>query len=361
MKKNIFLLVAFLQVIVLNTSYAQTADITASSLNICAGANITFTDNSTGPNAITQWNWDFDGVVPASITQGPHTVTFPTAGTFTITLDIVDANGNTDNTNIQVTVDACNLAAGFAFKNNICAGDCITFTDTSSGNPVAWTWSFDGGGVPNSSNLKNPGEVCFPTPGAYNIQLTVVNLQGQANSVSNTLTVNVLPTVAVLAKDTIIELPGSVDLLATTTGGVDFEWTPSEFVSEPTELNTFAKPHETTEYVITTTDANDCMATDTMKVYVNFQPGIGVPTAFSPNGDGLNDLLVVEGPALEQMTFRVYNRYGQLIFETDKQKNGWDGNYRGKPENPGVFLWTLEYRFNSGKSGKLTGNTTLVR
>ncbi len=361
MKKNIFLLAALLQVIVFNTGYAQTADIVASSMSICTGASIQFTDNSTGPNPITQWNWDFDGVAPSSITQGPHVIPFPNPGNYTITLDIVDNAGGTDNAQIQVEVLDCNLAAGFAFDDNICVGDCIRFTDTSSGNPITWMWSFDGGGVPNTSNLQDPGLVCFPTAGTYNIQLTVTDLQGSNSSVSNTLTVFANPTVDIPFMDTIIDLAGSADLVATTVGGTNFLWEPEEFVADPTELITFAKPQETTNYTVTATDPNGCFAIDSVDVYVNFQPGIGVPGAFSPNGDGLNDLLVVEGPGLELMTFKVYNRYGQLVFETSRQKNGWDGNFRGKPQKPGVFLWTLDYQFNTGKAGKLTGNTTLVR
>jgi len=61
------------------------------------------------------------------------------------------------------------------------------------------------------------------------------------------------------------------------------------------------------------------------------------------------------------MKFTVYNRYGQLVFQTDNQNNGWDGSFNGKPENPGVFVWTLEYTFLSYTTGSQKGNTTLIR
>jgi gliding motility-associated-like protein len=96
-------------------------------------------------------------------------------------------------------------------------------------------------------------------------------------------------------------------------------------------------------------------------VYLNFKPKIGIPSAFSPNGDGNNDVLAVEGQALDVCNLKVYNRYGIQIFESSNQKNGWDGNSKGRRESPGVYYWTLEYEFNTGKNGTLSGNTTLIR
>ena len=124
---------------------------------------------------------------------------------------------------------------------------------------------------------------------------------------------------------------------------------------------TFAAPFENTDYIVIHTDQNGCTAQDTVTVQVNFIEGIGVPTAFSPNGDGNNDVLYVLGFGIESMRFSVYNRYGQKVFETTDQNIGWDGTHHNKDVNQGVFTWVLEYNLLNGSGGILKGNTTLIR
>jgi gliding motility-associated-like protein len=103
---------------------------------------------------------------------------------------------------------------------------------------------------------------------------------------------------------------------------------------------------------------------------------VSVPNAFSPNSDGKNDVLKVltnvdsdnnyangfiEGGAIVEMNFEVYNRFGQLVFRTTDPHEGWDGNFKGKPMNPAVFVYKLDYRLINGLSATLNGNVTLYR
>ena len=96
-------------------------------------------------------------------------------------------------------------------------------------------------------------------------------------------------------------------------------------------------------------------------VYVNYREGIGIPTAFSPNNDGVNDILFVKGFGITSMNLVIYNRYGEVVFESNDQSIGWDGTFKERDENPGVFTWVLQYNLSSGKKGKQKGNTTLIR
>ena len=86
-----------------------------------------------------------------------------------------------------------------------------------------------------------------------------------------------------------------------------------------------------------------------------------VPTAFSPNNDGQNDLECVYGKCIESLLFSIYDRWGEKVFETTDQKQCWDGTYRGKPMNTGVFVYYLQATFDSGESVKKKGNIGLVR
>jgi gliding motility-associated-like protein len=88
---------------------------------------------------------------------------------------------------------------------------------------------------------------------------------------------------------------------------------------------------------------------------------IGVPNSFSPNDDSKNDVLFVNGLGITTMVFKVYNRYGQLVFESDDQNIGWDGKVNGEPLNPATFAWTLEYVLVNGQGGKMNGNVTLLK
>jgi gliding motility-associated-like protein len=88
---------------------------------------------------------------------------------------------------------------------------------------------------------------------------------------------------------------------------------------------------------------------------------IGVADAFSPNNDGVNDVLTVDGIGIAELTFKIYNRYGQLVFESNDQTIGWDGTFKNKPEPEGIYVWVFDYLLMSGENGTLTGNITLLR
>ncbi len=88
---------------------------------------------------------------------------------------------------------------------------------------------------------------------------------------------------------------------------------------------------------------------------------IGIADAFSPNNDGINDVITVDGIGIVEMTLKIYNRYGELIFESNDQSVGWDGTYKNQPEPEGVYVWIFNYQLMSGEKGQLTGNLTLMR
>jgi valyl-tRNA synthetase len=154
------------------------ASFNTSTLTICSGDSITFTDNSTGIN-ITNWNWTFPGGTPATAnTQGSHSVIFNTPGTYNINLSITDSVGTNDTT-IVITVTNCVSAAFTTSSNTICAGDSIIFTDgsTSTIGITFWQWNFDqasaGGVTPATGNNQGPNTVFYNTPGVYNVELIV--------------------------------------------------------------------------------------------------------------------------------------------------------------------------------------------
>lgn len=345
--------------IVVTACSAPVADFNVSNTNPCIGDAIDFTDNSVGTN-VSSWSWDFGGgATPnTSNVQNPTGIVFNTPGSYTITLTITDDNG-TDQTTQSITVIDCQTpVADFTFDTNICLGDCIDFTDASTGNPTTYAWDFGGGATPNTSTAANPSSICFNTIGNYTISLTVTNASG-TDVITYNLAVNDVPTI-VAAGDTVIDVGGTAVLEATSSAG-DLIWSPSNSLDcdDCTIVN--ASPETNTNYIVTIVDANGCTDQDTVSVIVNLIEGIGVPSAFSPDGVGMNDLLYVKGFGISSMEFKVYNRYGQKVFETTDQSIGWDGTVNGKPENQGVFVYVLKYSLINNQEGTLKGNVTLVR
>jgi gliding motility-associated-like protein len=113
------------------------------------------------------------------------------------------------------------------------------------------------------------------------------------------------------------------------------------------------------------TDTFGCFKTDTVTVFVTEriceEPYVYIPNAFTPNGDGNNDILYVRSEILETFTFRIYNRLGELLFETTNTQSGWDGKFKGEKCIPGVYDYYLEGKCNNKEYILKKGNITLIR
>ncbi|TVR76815.1 MAG: PKD domain-containing protein [Chitinophagaceae bacterium] len=120
---------------------------------------------------------------------------------------------------------------------------------------------------------------------------------------------------------------------------------------------------ETGEYEIClqANNDNDCPTEVCENILVIFEKAVGVPSAFTPNGDGVNDILYVRGYGFEELLFRVYNRWGERVFESTNQDIGWDGTYKGEPQEQEVYVYTVEVSYLDGSQQKLSGQVTLIR
>ncbi|MGB1102085.1 MAG: gliding motility-associated C-terminal domain-containing protein [Crocinitomicaceae bacterium] len=332
----------------LTVAGAPTVTGSASEMEICLGESVVFT----GSGAET-YTWD------GGVTDGvPFTPT--DLGEFTFEVTGANAEGCTDTDEVTITVIDCEpVFANFAFDNNLCVGDCITLNNLSEGPVATYEWTFGGAVDPDESSEASP-TVCFTTVGTFTISLTVTSESGLTSSISTTMTVNEIPNITV-QNDTIIDVGGEATLIVVAPSTGTYTWIPEDGLSCPDCEITEASPQNTTTYQVYYIDENGCSDQDSVKVWVNFAHGIGVPSGFSPNGDGVNDILFVKGFGIEALSFNIYNRYGELVFQSDNQNLGWDGTFKNRDENPGVFTWVLSYSMQDGSFGTLKGNTTLVR
>lgn len=320
----------------------------ATSTDVCFGESTTLT----GAGADT---YVWDGGIGNGIPFTPGAM-----GSTTYTVTGTNAFGCEGTASIIINVIDCEpVVPLFSMPERACVGDCFEITDESTGAVASWSWNFGGAATPGTSTEQNP-VICVTTAGAFTVELTTTSSTGAVSSVSHSVNVFDNP-VLVAVQDTIIDLGGSATLVGATFSTGSFEWVPSKDVDCPTCQITSANPAESTTYAVYFEDENGCTTSDTVMVLVNFVEGVGVPTAFSPNGDGYNDVLFIKGYALESVSLVVYNRYGEVVFETNDQNIGWDGTFKNREENPGVFTWALQYQFINGKSGSKKGNTTLIR
>ncbi len=325
---------------------------------ICYGDCIAVTNNS---QDATSYNWNFGGAATpnTSTTENP-TVCFNTNGNFHILLTASNSNGS-DTAGLTVTVNEC-LSPAFTVDNTIsCTNDCISFTDESTGNPTSWKWSFPGA-TPATSTQQNPSTVCYATPGVYDIKLTVGN-GGGSDSLTKTGYITILQSpIGTINKDTSIRLGGSAQLSAS--GGSSYQWTPPTGLSDSTDTipNPVATPSITTTYTVTITGVNGCTTQEQVVITVIQPQLVFVPNTFTPNGDGVNDIFkVYTAEPIASGDLRIFDRWGELLYETTDLTQGWDGTYKGKPMSMGVFVYWYHLVLEDGKNLTGKGDVTLLR
>lgn len=316
-------------------------------VTICSGQQTTL--NGSGGTA---YLWQPGNQATASYTVTPLTTT-------TYTLTVTDNIGCTAQDSVTVTVNTCTVPSSSfsASQNSICAGSCIDFTDNSTGTPTGWTWIFNGA-TPATSNVQNPLNICYNTPGTFTVTLIVSNAFGTDTSTS-AITVGAPPTADAGA---FVSIAIGNQTTLTATGGIgSYTWSPSTGLASPNSATTTASPTVTTTYTVTFTDANGCTDSDTVTVEVVEAYGIFVPSAFSPNNDGSNDQLFVYGAGIKTLEFAVYDRFGEKVFSSTSVNDGWDGTFRDKAMNGGIYAWYCTAEFYDGSVQTLHGDVTLMR
>lgn len=225
-----------------------------------------------------------------------------------------------------------------------------------------FTWS-------PSATLTNPNTlnpVAAPTATTPYILTVTDNSSGCPKPARDTVIVTVLPKVNAFAgRDTIIVAGQPLQLRAT--GGTSYIWSPSMGLNNPNIANPVAQLDgnvPVVTYKVVVSDQAGC--TDSAFITVNvfkIGPDILVPTGFTPNGDGRNDVFRPIYAGIDNIDyFRVYNRWGQLVYSNNQNNGqGWDGNIGGKPQNSGVYVWMVRGTDFNGKIHEKRGTVMLIR
>jgi gliding motility-associated-like protein len=191
--------------------------------------------------------------------------------------------------------------------------------------------------------------------------LTVTDNYGCNFSVVDSMTVTMMPQLVVFAgNDTNAILNRPHQLMAS--GGVNYVWSPAGPLNNPFIANPLATLSNDTYFTVTVTDAIGCIDDDDVFIKVYEGPMYYLPNAFTPNGDGLNDIFVPIPVGIQSTSyFRVFNRYGQLMFQTTEWMKGWDGTFKGKTAEPGTYVWMIKGVDKNGADIEMKGTVILLK
>jgi len=231
-------------------------------------------------------------------------------------------------------------------------------------NAFASAFNWSPGATLSNTQVLNPVSSPVITGDTYYI-LTSYEPNGCPKPGRDTVMVTMLPKVnAYAGRDTAIVVGQPLQLQAS--GGIGYFWYPSTGLNNPAINNPVAMHDgsvDSIRYWVQVTDAAGCVDSATLLVKIfKVNPQIFVPSAFTPNGDGLNDKLRPIAVGIEKIEFfRIYNRWGQLVFSTTTNMDGWDGTIGGKEQSTNTFVWMVKAIDYLGNPIVQKGTTTLIR
>lgn len=195
----------------------------------------------------------------------------------------------------------------------------------------------------------------------YIYTLTVTDDYGCNFSVTDQVEVRVQPPVPAFAGNDTTAVLGVAHQLFSS-GGSTYLWSPAGPLNSATAQNPLATLQADQKFVVRVTDFAGCIGYDTVFVKAYQGPAYYIPNAFSPNGDGLNDVFrPVPAGIVRTEWFRIFNRLGETIFENNEYMKGWDGTYKGKKQPIGAYVWVIKGLDRNGKSVEMKGTVMLVQ
>jgi len=307
------------------------------------GAQITNVTGGTSPYQFL-WSTDSTGTSVSGLTPNTY---------FVYT---TDSNNCKDTTSFTLQ-EPPPISSDSSVTNQICDNVCNgSIQLIVNGGTAPYTYNWD-----NGASTQNISGLCS---GNYDVTITDAN---GCTSYSSADVENrgYIPPIEAYSDQTQIFTGQTVTLHAQPSTNYQFTWSPIASLNNIHIENPSATPEETTTYLVTIHDENGCANTDTVTIFVMDytcgEPYIYVPNAFTPNGDGNNDILYVYGSVIDHFYFAIFDRWGELIFETTDIHKGWDGTYKGKPLDPAVFVYHLEATCINHLTFEKNGNITLIR
>ncbi len=356
----------------IDTRHSVTALFNATPDTFCLGLPTTFVNNSNttlgsgsalSPGGIIlPCAWDFGNGVTDTVWQPTYTYDAP--GNFTASLTVTDSIGCTSTITEHVYV--MQLSISSFTDTTLCISLPMPMTNTWSENPMMgiapqfiWTQS--------SPNLSDTSvQIPYLTGlGTFVDTLTVLlpGVPPDGCPIRDILTVHSVagrPITDMTASATII-LGNSIHLNAD--NEVIYYWRPDDgSLDNPNINDPIATPSVTTTYTVYGLDIYGCLDSASVVIYIDSTTPGGLPSAFTPNGDHVNDIFRPWGNKYSQLVeFRVYNRWGEEVYYTNTYGEGWDGKFHGVPQDIGNYFYSIVVSNPSGQNTIYKGSFVLIR
>jgi len=328
-----------------SVSVLQTPVVTISPANasICMGTSTTLT-----ASGATSYTWS-----PATALDNVNSAVVTASPTAFITYLVTGMNGSCVGKD-SVTIGIYTLPTVVVSADaTVCSGSS---TVLSAAGAVGYVWS------PATNPVS--GAVVSASPVATTVYM-VTGTDGNGCQDGATVVVNVNVPVQVITSPNVTVVSGLSTVISAGNAGVSYFWTGAPLSCDSCQ-NPTASPTVVTVYSVSMVDANGCSSSATVTVDVSFVCGaIFIPDAFSPNADGYNDVLFVYGVEHNcidpnSFTFQIFDRWGNMVFESFDPDQPWDGKYKGKELYNDVFVYRLVYAANQ-TNHSLKGNISLIK
>jgi gliding motility-associated-like protein len=316
---------------------------------ICKTDPVQLVINSNG----LQYQWTPVGSVDDATVQNPIAISGNT-DTYKVTARIGSCTATRD-----IDVTAVPYPVADAGDNaTICYNKSTVLHGSHDGSSFSWS---------PVSSLLNPNSlnpIAYP-PRTMEYVLTSLDTKGCPKPGRDTVLVTVLDKIVPTAtNDTLVVIGQPLQLNAE--GGVTYTWSPATGLNNPNFQNPvgiYGAEIDSVRYIVRVFNAAGCYDSTSVKVTVfKTNPYVFVPTAFTPNGDGLNDEIRPIAAGIQKINyFRIFNRWGQMVFNTTRNGQGWDGRIRGAMQGTNVYVWMVSAIDYTGKPLFLKGTVTLIR
>jgi gliding motility-associated-like protein len=359
---------------VINTSFGQNCSKTftmslqvmptpttefAHTVHPCGGM-VFFSDQSLAE--IVAWNWDFGASGTSTVSNPVHF--FPTSGSQKVILVTTNIYGCKSTK--EKAIDVITAPVSVTGPTNICKGESAQLKATGG---LEYEWLPDN--TLSDAFIADP-VATPPVTTNYSVIITTAKVNSVTGApceytLTSLVKVSVLSPfspVTAYATPSVILRGETALLVYTGDPGAIVSWLPTGSTNPGFGYTVSASPRAPTVYTAHVV-REACRATVTVEVDVRSElceaGEIFIPNTFTPNGDGQNDVFHVRGISVDEMYFAVYNRWGEMMFETKDKVQGWDGRYEGRDAEVGVFGWYLKVKCYNGEETFKKGNVTLIR
>lgn len=318
---------------------------------ICEWSSVTFAPQTNPQTTIFNWspNIDISSTTIANAVASPH---YDIKYYLTAQWGVCQRSDS-----IQVNVKLKPIANA-GFDTLICwkSPAVLRGSVIRTSGPVSFLWS-PPGRLLDSAAATTPAQP--DTTQLY--VLEVSDNYGCGFKVYDSVLITMLPPVAADAGHDTVAVEGVPHQLFGG-GGVSYVWTPANVLDNPFAQDPKATLYTDTRLTVYVQNIAGCLGTDDVFIKVYKGPTYYLPNAFSPNGDGLNDVFRPTPVGIVRTNFfRVFNRYGELMYDTKEYRKGWDGTFKGKKQDQGTYVWMISGLTRDGKTLEMKGTVILIR